>query len=83
MTGDIYVEQHPVFVNDNAHLGSDTGFFRNDIDFNGVLDLDGENDPTSDVAELFATVTDGQIVLADELEDDEASLQEPESEDLL
>ncbi|MEL6119141.1 MAG: G8 domain-containing protein [Pseudomonadota bacterium] len=83
VTGDIYVEQHPVFVNDNAHLGSDTGFFRNDIDFNGVLDLGGENDPTSDVAELFATVTDGQIVLADELEDDEASLQEPESEDLL
>lgn len=76
VTGDIYVETHPVFV-ENTNL-EHHGYFR-DLEFNGVLDLGGADDPTSDAAELWATITNGELVRVDEASED--VLAEDELED--
>ena len=63
LTGDIYFEKHPVLLDDTVTPGF--GRYQNSA-FNGVQDLGGvEGDPTMDSAELWATLTDGQVELTD------------------
>jgi len=61
VTGDIFVEKHPVLLDDNVMAEPR---FRG-ATFNGTRDLDGENDPTMDDAALWATITKGQLVLSE------------------
>lgn len=77
LTGDIYMEKHPVWLNENVRLGPEGDYGYNDVAFHGVQDLGGEDDPTIDSALLWATLTDGQVVLSDEaiaMEDAEEDL---------
>jgi len=71
VTGDIYVEKHPVFLADNVEVENPWHWAFGGTPFNGVQDLGVEGDPTSDEAELWATLTDGQLVLAENPEPDE------------
>ena len=70
LTGDIYIEKHPVFLDENVPVGE--GSFYRDVRFNGVQDFGEEGDPTFDSAVLWATLTDGQVVLTEEALDMEA-----------
>jgi hypothetical protein len=71
LTGDIYLEKHPVFIGEphNTDL----------VEYHGVQDLGGEDDPTIDSAILWATLTEGQLVLSDEA----IEMQEKEEEEPL
>ncbi|WP_299829762.1 G8 domain-containing protein [uncultured Roseobacter sp.] len=71
ITGDIYTENHPVMIDPNVPLGNQFTSYGDAI-FNGVADLDGsESDPTQEAADLFAQLTDGQVVLAEDPPDPE------------
>lgn len=74
LTGDIYYESHPVLLDDNVNL---QGQSFKDVPFNGILDLEGEDDPTMDAAELWATLTGGQLVLSED------ATSQPEEEEAL
>jgi hypothetical protein len=65
LTGDIYMERHPVFLDENVKVGEQFTSYQ-DIPFNGIQDLGGTEDPTIDSAILWATLTDGQVVLSEE-----------------
>ncbi|WP_299678734.1 G8 domain-containing protein [uncultured Roseobacter sp.] len=66
LTGDIYTESHPVMIDPNVPLGNQFTSY-GDAVFNGVVDLDqSESDPTQEAAELFAELTEGQVVLAED-----------------
>jgi hypothetical protein len=66
LTGDIYLEKHPVLLDENVRVGPDGDEIWADVAFNGVQDLGVQGDPTIDSAILWATLTDGQVVLSDE-----------------
>ena len=66
-SGDIYVEHHAVFVDENAKLDDPNHLYFSDVAFNGVQDFGVAGDPTSDVARLWATITDGQPVLSEQM----------------
>jgi hypothetical protein len=53
LTGDIYVETHPVFIDPNVPLGSPWHAYAN-AKSNGILNLDDPNAPTLDEATLWA-----------------------------
>jgi hypothetical protein len=75
LTGDVYLEKHPVFMEDNGLLGNPY-FMYKDAVYNGVQDLDGSiDDPTFDAAKLWATLTNGQTILTEEALLDEARIQ--------
>ena len=81
LTGDIYVETHPVFLEeaDKGRLHDENDSFFGNVPFNGVVDLGGADDPTIDTAILWATLTNGQPVLTDEaiaMLDDEHVLED-------
>ena len=61
LNGDIYVETHPVFIDDNVPLGNKWHAYRNAVD-NGVQDLEGEGAPVIDEARLFATLEGAEWV---------------------
>ncbi|MEO0370767.1 MAG: hypothetical protein AAF231_04845, partial [Pseudomonadota bacterium] len=72
LTGDIYMERHPVFLDESVWV--DRGYAN--AQFNGIQDFGVEGDPTIDSAILWATLTDGQVVLSDDalaLEAEEAT----------
>ena len=77
LTGDIYLEKHPVFLDSNVAVGTEGHQVYGSVPFNGVQDLGGEDDPTIDSAVLWATLTEGQLVLSEE------ALQMEEEDDLL
>ncbi|MGC3941008.1 G8 domain-containing protein, partial [Roseobacter sp. EG26] len=53
LTGDIYIEKHPVFLDDNVAVGQDGHWAYGNVPFNGVQDLGGSDDPTFDAAKLW------------------------------
>lgn len=66
-TGDIYKEIHPVLMDeDTVQLRPNHPVYK-DFVHNGTMDLDSPENPATDVASLWATLTDGQLVLAEEL----------------
>lgn len=65
VSGDIYYETHPVWLDDNVALGTGNGFYAN-VAFNGVQDLGGADDPTVDSATLWAVLTGGKIDLTED-----------------
>jgi len=69
MTGDIYVEKHPVFVDESTGLGDEGNWRFRNVEHNGTVDLGGPDDPTFDAAKLWATLVEGQPVLSDEFVD--------------
>lgn len=78
LTGDIYTESHPVMIDPNVPLGNPFTSY-SDALFNGVADLDqSESDPTQEAAELFAELTEGQVVLAEDPPAPEADEELPE-----
>lgn len=71
VTGDVYAEKHPVFMDQSVPLGNSDSVYGNAV-YNGILDLDGStDDPTVDAAILWATLTDGQVILSDDAMSDE------------
>ena len=84
LTGDIYMERHPIFLDENVPLGEEARWTAFDgIPYNGVQDLGGADDPTIDSALLWATLTDGQFTLSDEavvLQENEAVALEAQTQ---
>ena len=75
LTGDIYLEKHPVFLDDNVNVDVPWDYHFGGTPYNGVQDFGVEGDETSDVAELWATLTDGELVIQEQfLEDPEEDL---------
>ncbi|SEW44380.1 G8 domain-containing protein [Cognatiyoonia koreensis] len=66
LSGDIYVEKHPVFVQEGSGLGEDGNWWFRNVEHNGEADLGGPDDPTFDAAQLWATLVEGQPVISDD-----------------
>ena len=77
LTGDIYLEKHPVFLDDNVGVDVPWDYHFSGTPYNGVQDFGVEGDETSDVAELWATLTDGELVIQEQF------IEDPEEEALL
>jgi len=76
LTGDIYKEVHPVLVQDDTAERFGAPYqYHSKVKFNGIRDLDADDDLTFDTAQLWATLTGGQVTLS------EAALAE-ENDDL-
>lgn len=63
VTGDIFVETHPVLLDDDVRPGRSP---YESVKFNGIRDFGDAEDTSSDAAKLWATLTDGQIILAED-----------------
>lgn len=77
LTGDIFVETHPVMLDDNVTFGPNGHWAYQNVSYNGVQDLGVEGDTSSDSATLWAILTEGQPVLS------EAALAMEEEEPVL
>ena len=75
ISGDIYIEKHPVFVAEGSGLGEEGNWWFRNVEHNGVQDFGEDGDTTSDAADLWAALVDGQLVLSEDLPEEN---EEPE-----